>query len=159
MPPPLWRWQVLGALVRMTLRESPGTAVTLTLATVGLGLNLRASILLGPHLHDRFGARPGTYAILVGLPLLVAALVRLPAGVLTDRYGARVTFPAVSLAAAAAVIGAGWAGSLPALVVAGAAAGRSEPSDSGWRSPVACRRCPGGSTSAAGRRRWYSAAC
>jgi nitrate/nitrite transporter NarK len=30
------------------------------------------------------------------LPLIVAALVRLPAGVLTDRYGARVVLSAVS---------------------------------------------------------------
>jgi NNP family nitrate/nitrite transporter-like MFS transporter len=59
----------------------------------------------------------------MGLPLLVAALVRLPVGVLTDRYGARVMFPAVSLAAAASVVGLGLADSLPAVVVAGAAAG------------------------------------
>jgi len=103
--------------------RSPRTAVTLVVATLGLGLNLRASILLGPHLHDRFGAGPGAYAVLVGLPLLVAALVRLPVGVLTDRFGARVMFPAVSLAAAASVIGMGSADSRPAVVVAGAAAG------------------------------------
>jgi NNP family nitrate/nitrite transporter-like MFS transporter len=61
--------------------------------------------------------------VLIGLPVLVAALVRLPAGVLTDRYGARVMFPAVSLAAAASVLGMGLAASLPAVVVAGAATG------------------------------------
>src|ERR1044072_7776812 len=99
--------------------RSPRTAVTLVVATLGLGLNLTASILLGPHLHDRFGAGPGAYAVLVGLPLLVAALVRLPVGVLTDRFGARVMFPAVSLAAAASVIGMGSADSRPAVVVAG----------------------------------------
>ncbi|HEY0001022.1 MAG TPA: MFS transporter [Actinoplanes sp.] len=97
--------------------------VTLLVAALGLGLNLRASILLGPHLHDRFGAGPRAYALLVGLPLLVAALVRLPLGVLTDRYGARVMFPAVSLAAAASVIGMGGAESQLVVVVAGAAAG------------------------------------
>ena len=97
--------------------------MTLVVTTLGLGLCLRASILLGPHLHDRFGVGPGAYTILVGLPLLVAALVRLPAGVLTDRYGARVMFPVVSLTAAAAVIGLGLADSLAMVVVAGAAAG------------------------------------
>jgi NNP family nitrate/nitrite transporter-like MFS transporter len=114
----------------MTLQELPApgsrslrTAVTLAVATLGLGLNLRAAILLGPQLHDRFRVGPGTYTLLVGLPLLVAALVRLPLGVLTDRYGARVMFPAVSLAAAASVIGMGWADSLPEVVAAGAAAG------------------------------------
>jgi NNP family nitrate/nitrite transporter-like MFS transporter len=92
-------------------------------ATVGLGLNLRAWILLGPHLHDRFDVEWGEYVLLMTLPLLVAALVRLPVGVLTDRYGARVMFPAVSLAAAASVFGLGLADSLPAVIVTGAAAG------------------------------------
>jgi NNP family nitrate/nitrite transporter-like MFS transporter len=96
---------------------------TVVLATVGLGLNLRAWILLGPHLHDRFHVAPRTYVLLAGLPLLVAALVRLPVGVLTDRYGSRLMFPFVSLCAAAAVFVLGLAGSLPVAVVAGAMAG------------------------------------
>lgn len=103
--------------------RSARTAVTLAVATVGLGLNLRAWILLGPQLHDRFNVAPGDYFLLVGFALLVAAIVRLPVGVLTDRYGARVMFPAVSLAAAASVFGMALADSLPALVVAGGAAG------------------------------------
>lgn len=103
--------------------RSPRAGVTLAVAAVGLGLNLRASILLGPQLHDRFGVVPGRSAALIAVPMLVAALARLPVGVLTDRFGARVMFPAVSLVSAAAVAGLGLAGSLPAAVVAGAAAG------------------------------------
>ncbi|MFG1610804.1 MFS transporter [Actinoplanes sp. NPDC049265] len=95
----------------------------LVIATLALGLNLRASILIGPHLHDRFGAGPGRYALLVAVPVLVAALVRLPVGVLTDRFGAHRTLPAISLLSAAAVAVMGLAGSLPAVVAAGAAAG------------------------------------
>jgi NNP family nitrate/nitrite transporter-like MFS transporter len=102
---------------------SAGTAVTVVLATVGLGLNLRAWILLGPQLHDRFDVSPEQHVLLVGLPLLVAALARLPVGILTDRYGARVMFPAVSLVSAASVVGLAVAGSLPAVVLAGAATG------------------------------------
>jgi NNP family nitrate/nitrite transporter-like MFS transporter len=101
----------------------PRAGMMLALVTLGLGLNLRASILLGPHLHERFGVSPGWHLVLLGLPVLVAALVRLPVGVLTDRYGVRVMFPAVSLVAAASVVGLGLADSLPAAVVAGAAAG------------------------------------
>ena len=63
--------------------------MTLVVVTLGLGLNLRASILIGPYLHERFAVGNGWYAVLIGLPLLVAGLVRLPVGVLTDRYGAR----------------------------------------------------------------------
>lgn len=115
----------------MTVARQPGAprpslsgpVTTLVLSTVGLGLNLRAWILFGPHLHDRFGVPPVTQVLLVGLPLLVAAVVRLPIGVLTDRYGARVMFPAVSLVAAAGVCGLGLAGSLPVLIAAGAATG------------------------------------
>jgi NNP family nitrate/nitrite transporter-like MFS transporter len=100
-----------------------GNAPNLALVTVGLGLNLRASILLGPQLHDRFGVSPASYLVLIALPLLVAAVVRLPVGVLTDRYGVRVMLAAVSLVAAVSVAGLALAGSLPAAVVAGAVAG------------------------------------
>ena len=105
-----------------SLRLPRGVA-TVAVATLGLGLNLRAWMLVGPRLHDRFDLGPGSYVLFISLPLVVAAVVRLPVGVLTDRYGARVMFPAVSLAAAASAFGLGLAGSLPAVVVAGAAAG------------------------------------
>src|SRR4051794_21219909 len=78
-------------------------ALTLAVSTLGLGLNLRAWILLAPQLRQRFDVGTGAYLALVAIPVGVAALVRVPVGVLTDRYGARVMFPAVSLAAAAAV--------------------------------------------------------
>jgi len=67
---------------------SPRIAVTLAIATVGLGLNLRAWTLLGPRLAQRSEVGLADYVLLMALPLLVAALVRLPVGVLTDRYGA-----------------------------------------------------------------------
>jgi MFS transporter, NNP family, nitrate/nitrite transporter len=102
---------------------SPRAVVAVIVTTAGLGLNLRAWILLGPHLHDRFAVEPADHMVLVGLPLLVAAVVRLPVGVLTDSYGARVMFPLVSLAAAASVVGLGLAGSVPAVVLAGCGAG------------------------------------
>jgi NNP family nitrate/nitrite transporter-like MFS transporter len=101
------------------------TAVILVVSAVGLGLNLRAWILLGPHLHARFTVGSAQYVLLMGLPLLVAALARLPVGVLTDRYGARVMFPAVTLAGAVAVVALGMADTLPLAVVAGTACGVS----------------------------------
>lgn len=110
-------------ILQKPLPPGPRAWVTLAVAAIGLGLNLRASILLGPQLHDRFGVAPGMSAALIALPVVVAVLARLPVGVLTDRYGARVMFPAVSLVAAAAVAALGLVGSLPAAIVAGAAAG------------------------------------
>jgi nitrate/nitrite transporter NarK len=102
---------------------SSRAVVTLAVAAVGFGLNLRAWILLGPHLHLRFNLGSWQYIILIGIPLLVAALLRLPVGVLTDRYGARVMFPVVSLGAAASAFGLVFASSPAAVVVGGGAAG------------------------------------
>ena len=99
------------------------TAALLVVATIGLALNLRAWILLGPLLAQRNDVRLGEYLMLLGVPLLVAGVLRLPVGVLTDRYGARTMFPAVSLVAAGSVIGLGLAGSVPVIVAAGAVAG------------------------------------
>jgi MFS transporter, NNP family, nitrate/nitrite transporter len=95
----------------------------LAVATVGLGLNLRAWILLGPLLAQRPDVEMAEYVLLAGVPLLVAAVLRLPVGVLTDRYGARVMFPAVSLVAAGSVTVLALADAVPVLAVAGAAAG------------------------------------
>src|SRR5437763_1073240 len=104
-------------------RWAPGPGVTLAVATVGLGLNLRAWILLGPLLAERPDVSLGEYVALVGLPLVVAAAVRLPVGVLTDRYGARVMFCAVTLTSAGSVIGLAAGVWLPGVVLAGTAAG------------------------------------
>lgn len=106
---------------RVVGRRAP--ALTLALATLGLGLNLRAWILLSPRLSQRADVGLREYVLLMGLPLLVAAVVRLPVGVLTDRYGPRVMFPAVSLLAAGSVAALGLSNSLPHIVVAGTAAG------------------------------------
>jgi NNP family nitrate/nitrite transporter-like MFS transporter len=95
----------------------------LVILTIGLGLNLRASVLIGPHLRERFGVTPGVYILLIAVPVLVTALVRVPVGVLTDRYGARVMFPAVSLVTAVSVVVLGLSESLPVAIAAGSVAG------------------------------------
>ncbi|MHB8872917.1 MAG: MFS transporter [Myxococcaceae bacterium] len=48
---------------------------------------------------------------LMGIPVLTGSLFRLPAGLLTDRYGGRVVFPGVMLLAAAACFGLSYADS------------------------------------------------
>src|SRR5437764_9277380 len=96
---------------------------TVTVATVGLGLNLKAWMLLGPRLAQRTDVGLREYVLLMGVPLAVAAVARIPAGVLTDRYGARAVFPAVSLVAAGSVVWLDFAGTVPAIVLAGGAAG------------------------------------
>lgn len=101
---------------------SPPAALTLTVATLGFALNLRAWLQFGPQLWDRFGAQTPALPALVGVSLVVGALVRLPAGTLTDRYGARVVFPVVSLAAAASTVGLSLVDPLPLVTLLGCAA-------------------------------------
>jgi NNP family nitrate/nitrite transporter-like MFS transporter len=98
-------------------------AAMLAVATVGLGLNLRAWILLGPRVAQRPDVGLARYVLLMALPLLVAVLVRVPVGVLTDLFGARVMLPAVSVVAAASAFGLGLTDALPVLIVAGGVAG------------------------------------
>jgi NNP family nitrate/nitrite transporter-like MFS transporter len=80
-------------------------------------------VVLGPYLHERYQVGGGPYVLVIALPVVVTVLVRLPTGVLTDRFGVRVMFPAVSLAAAAPMFGLAIAGSVPGVIVAGTLAG------------------------------------
>jgi NNP family nitrate/nitrite transporter-like MFS transporter len=93
------------------------------MSVVGLGLNLRVWIMLGSRLHTEFHLEVGRYVLLTGVPLLMAMVLRIPVGVLTDRFGPRLMFPAVSLIAAASAFGLAVADSLPMMIVAGAFAG------------------------------------
>jgi MFS transporter, NNP family, nitrate/nitrite transporter len=107
----------------VTSRWTPRQGITLAIATVGFGLNVKAWQLLAQHLYERLGVELGTFALLLAVPVVVSALLRLPLGVLTDRYGARVVFPVVSLVAAASSFGLAISTSVPVAVVAGSLAG------------------------------------
>lgn len=98
----------------------------LAVATLGFGLNFWAWGLLGPlspHLREQHGLSPAAHGVLIGVPLVLGSVLRLPAGVLADRHGARVMLPAVSLLAAVPVAVLGVVDTLPLLVAAGCAAG------------------------------------
>lgn len=96
----------------------------LGLATLGFGLNFWAWALLSPlgaHFKDALALSGFTQALLVAVPVVVGSLGRIPVGALTDRYGGRVMFPAVSLATIVPVLFIGYLGyrSLAALLVGG----------------------------------------
>ena len=61
--------------------------------------------------------------LITALPIAVGALGRVPVGLLTDRYGPRLVFPAVSLLTAVPVLTFGRLDPLPAVVAAGCLAG------------------------------------
>ncbi|SCD68476.1 MFS transporter, NNP family, nitrate/nitrite transporter [Streptomyces sp. BpilaLS-43] len=71
----------------------------LVMATVGFALTFWAWNLVSPlsgDFKDRLGLSSFQQSLLVAVPVLVGSLGRIPAGALTDRFGARLMFPAVS---------------------------------------------------------------
>lgn len=99
-------------------------ALMLALATLGFAVNFWAWALLsplGPRFKEGLGLTPFQQALLVAVPVLVGSLGRIPVGALTDRFGGRLMFPAVSFATIVPVLFIGLAGhdSLPALLAGG----------------------------------------
>ncbi|HET6734196.1 nitrate/nitrite transporter [Mycobacterium sp.] len=97
----------------------------LALATWVSAINFWAWNMIGPLSTTYAGdlSLSSTEAsLLVATPILVGAIGRVPVGALTDRYGGRVMFIAISLASIVPVLAvgaAGAAGSYPLLVVFG----------------------------------------
>ena len=99
-------------------------ALMLALATVGFAVNFWAWALLsplGPRFKDVLALSGSQQALLVAVPVIVGSLGRIPVGALTDRFGGRVMFPAVSAVTILPVLFLGLAGqrSLTALLVGG----------------------------------------
>ena len=97
-------------------------ARNLTLATAGFLVNFWAWALLGPlgpGVKERLGLSFAAQSLLVAVPVLVGSLGRIPVGALTDRYGARIMFPLVSIATIVPVLTLTVVSSYPALIVTG----------------------------------------
>jgi NNP family nitrate/nitrite transporter-like MFS transporter len=100
----------------------PGATRNLILATVGFLVSFWAWALLGPlgpDVKERLGLSFAAQSLLVAVPVLVGSLGRIPVGALTDRYGARVMFPLVSIATIVPVLTLTVVSSYPALIVTG----------------------------------------
>jgi MFS transporter, NNP family, nitrate/nitrite transporter len=94
----------------------------LTLATAGFMVNFWAWALLGPlgpGVKERLGLSFVAQSLLVAVPVVVGSVGRIPVGALTDRFGARVMFPAVSLATVVPVLTLSVVESYAALIAAG----------------------------------------
>jgi len=106
-------------------RRSP--YLMLVVATVGFAINFWAWALLSPlgplyRTSGRLGSiSESDVALLVAVPVIVGALGRIPVGALTDKYGARVMFPLVTVATIVPVLYIGLLGqdSYSSLLVAG----------------------------------------
>lgn len=96
----------------------------LALATIGFAVNFWAWALLSPpgaRFRTELALSSFQQALLVAVPVVVGSLGRIPVGALTDRYGGRIMFPAVSFATIVPVLFLGAVGhnSYPALLVGG----------------------------------------
>ncbi|WP_226925358.1 MFS transporter [Georgenia thermotolerans] len=103
-----------------TAQGRPG--LMLTLATLGFLLNFWAWSLigpLGPTYREELALTPVELSVAVAVPVIVGSLGRIPIGALTDRYGARVMFPVVSLVTILPVLFVGLVASNFAMLVVG----------------------------------------
>ncbi len=94
----------------------------LGLATVGFLLNFWAWALISPlgaADRDELDLTSFQQALLVAVPVLVGSLGRIPVGALTDRFGARVMFPAVSVVTVLPVLFVGLVADSYAALLAG----------------------------------------
>jgi MFS transporter, NNP family, nitrate/nitrite transporter len=87
------------------MQDRAGTAGGhLALGTVSFGVSFAAWGLVSafaPHFRERFGLTASETALVVSTPVLLGALARLPAGMLADRWGARLVFPLLMALSAA----------------------------------------------------------
>ncbi|WP_024796160.1 nitrate/nitrite transporter [Tomitella biformata] len=87
-----------------------GQTGNLALATFVSMVNFWAWNVIGPmssKLSDEMGLTASQSAVLVAMPVLVGSLGRIPVGALTDKFGGRVMFLAVSLASIIPVLAVG----------------------------------------------------
>jgi MFS transporter, NNP family, nitrate/nitrite transporter len=112
--------------VRAPVPGTPGgsraATVNLALATAGFMVNFWAWALLGPlgpGVKERLALSFAEQSLLVAVPVVVGSIGRIPVGALTDRFGARVMFPAVSLATIVPVLTLAFVTSYPALIITG----------------------------------------
>ena len=72
-----------------------GNPRALTLATLAFGICFYAWSLLGPlgpDLQDQLGLTETELALTVSIPVILGSLMRIPLGLLTDRFGGREVF-------------------------------------------------------------------
>ncbi len=116
-----------GTLPPTTAPDRPAAAVAgrgraLALATTGFAVNFWAWSLLSPlapRYQELLGLSPLAVSVMVAVPVIVGSLGRIPLGALTDRFGGRIVFAALSLAVIAPVLFLAFATSYPALLAGG----------------------------------------
>ena len=107
---------------RQRTAPAAGRGMALALATIGFAVNFWAWSLLSPlapRYQELLGLSPLAVSVMVAVPVIVGSLGRIPLGALTDRYGGRIVFAALSFAVIAPVLFLAFATSYPALLAGG----------------------------------------
>ncbi len=94
----------------------------LALATVAFALCFSAWGMiapLAPKLQDHLGLSNTETAVMIAVPVVLGSLMRIPIGLLTDRYGGRILFTILLAYSAGVALLVGFASSYVALLVAG----------------------------------------
>ena len=94
----------------------------LILATIAFALCFSAWGMLAPlapKLQDDLGLSNTETAVMISVPVILGSLLRIPLGLITDRFGGRVLFGAMLAYSAGAALLVGFASSYAALLAAG----------------------------------------
>src|SRR5579884_1709608 len=78
---------------------------------------------LMPILRKQFALTPVQASIAIAVPVLLGSLGRIPLGMLTDRFGGRIVFPAVMAVSVVAACLMGFASSYHQLIIFGVVTG------------------------------------
>ncbi|MEV5768034.1 MFS transporter [Micromonospora sp. NPDC052213] len=126
--------------------NTSGAPLQLAVVTLGFLVNFWAWALLGPlgpGIKERLGLSFAAQSLLVAVPVVVGSLGRIPVGALTDRYGARLVFPLVTVATIVPVLTLTVVDSYAALIltgfflgIGGTAFAVGVPHVSGWYPPA-----------------------
>jgi NNP family nitrate/nitrite transporter-like MFS transporter len=104
---------------------SAGSALparVLTANTAAFAIAFAAWVIFGPSARvicEELQVSPASAALLKSIPILLGSILRIPVGIMTDRIGARVVFPALLFVSAVATFGLSFASTFSALVVGG----------------------------------------
>src|SRR5512133_271890 len=120
-------------------RAAPaGRGTALALATVGFAVNFWAWSLLSPlapRYQELLDLSPLAVSVMVAVPVIVGSLGRIPLGALTDRYGGRIVFAALSFVVIVPVLFLAFATAYPALLLGGASFAVGVPFVNAWYPP------------------------
>lgn len=120
MSRPAGAWPAESAGVAARAAEEPGSLRALVLATLAFFVCFYVWALFGPlspALQQALGIGDVAASWLVAIPVVLGSVLRVPMGVLTDRYGARRVFPALMAATMVPLLGiAAWHDSFAPLV-------------------------------------------